>query len=122
MDESDLAGERVLVCRSEGERFALPIGEVREVVALPPVSRIPGADERVVGLANVRGILVTVLAAPTLAPGAGRPTDGLLVVLNLHRGQVGFAVEEAEELAGAGSAAVRVVEAEAVVRGVLGRS
>jgi chemotaxis signal transduction protein len=122
MGDTGLAGERVLVCRSEGERFALPVGQVREVVALPPVSRIPGAGEHVLGLANVHGILVTVLAPPTLAPASGPPAGGLLVVLTLHRGQVGFAVEEAEELAGAGSGAVRVVEVDAVVRGVLGGS
>lgn len=122
MVDTGLAAERVLRCRSEGERFALPVALVREVVALPPVSRIPGASERVLGLANVHGILVTVLAAPTLVTGAGGPTGGLLVVLNLHRGQVGFAVDEVDELALADTAAVRVVEVEAVVRGVLGGS
>ncbi len=120
MDDTGLGTERVLVCRSAGERFALPAAMVREVVALPPLSRIPGATSRVRGLANVHGILVTVLSAPTLVDPAGSK-ESLLVVLTLHRGQVGFAVEDADALAG-GEAGVRMVDVEAVVRGLLGTS
>jgi two-component system chemotaxis response regulator CheV len=103
-----------------GERFALPVSLVREVVALPPLSRIPGATAQVRGLANVHGILVTVLGAPVLFDPPGQSQDGLLVVLTLHRGQVGFAVEEVEEVSSADDPGVRVVEVETVVRGVLG--
>ncbi len=66
MSEAGLATERVLVCRTGNERFALPVALVREVVALPPLSRLPGTGEWVRGLANVHGVLVTVLAAPIL--------------------------------------------------------
>jgi chemotaxis signal transduction protein len=117
MVEAGLAADRVLVCRSDGERFALPVSLVREVVALPPLSRIPGSIPHVRGLANVHGTLVTVLEAPTLpdAPSGGQPN--LLVVLSLERGQVGFAVEEVEHISAPDG--VRIVDVESVVRGVL---
>ncbi len=121
MDDTGAVTERVLVCRSDGERFALPAAMVREVVALPPLSRIPGATSRVRGLANVNGVLVTVLSAPTLLAPESPVPEGLLVVLTLHRGQVGFAVEEADSLAPGGES-FRVVDVEAVVRGLLGTS
>ena len=118
MDDTAVVTERVLVCRSEGERFALPAAMVREVVVLPPLSRIPGAGPRIRGLANVHGVLVTVLCPPILVDPETRTHHGLLVVLTLYRGQVGFAVEEADSLAAAGPG-VRVIDVESVVRGLL---
>ncbi len=93
---------------------------MREVVALPPFSRFPGVAGRVLGLANVHGILVTVLRAPTLSETPEPAAPELLVVLTLHQGQVGFAVEEVEELAAPEARGARTVDVEAVVRGVLG--
>ena len=117
MVEAGLAADRVLVCRSDGERFALPVTLVREVVALPPLSRIPGSIPRVRGLANVHGTLVTVLGAPTLPDAPRGGPEQLLVVLSLERGQVGFAVEEVEQISPPDG--VRIVDVESVVRGVL---
>ena len=117
MGEAGPATDRVLVCRSDGERFALPVTLVREVVALPPLSRIPGSMLRVRGLANVHGTLVTVLGAPTLSEAPAAGPAHLLVVLTLERGQVGFAVEEVEEISDPNE--VRIVDVESVVRGVL---
>ena len=117
MGEASLAADRVLVCRSDGERFALPVTLVREVVALPPLSRIPGSIPRVRGLANVNGTLVTVLGAPTLPDTLEGGPAHLLVVLSLAGGQVGFAVEDVEQISPRNG--VRLVDVESVVRGVL---
>jgi chemotaxis signal transduction protein len=117
MVDADLAEDRVLVCRSDGERFALPVTAVREVVALPPLSRIPGTIPRVLGLANVHGTLVTVLRAPSLPDAPEGSDERLLVVLSLERGQVGFAVEDVEQISAPNG--VRIVDVESVVRGVL---
>lgn len=120
MAEARLAAERVLVCCSQGEQFALPMAQVREVVALPPLSRLPGTSDQVLGLANVHGILITVLRAPVLASSLEPRPPEMLVVLTIHRGQVGFAVEAVEDLSGPNPPGVRQVEVETVVRGVLG--
>jgi len=120
MGEPSLAVDRVLVCRSDGERFALPVTMVREVVALPPLSRIPGSIPRVRGLANVHGTLVTVLGAPTLPDTPETGLAHLLVVLSLEGGQIGFAVEEVEQISAPNG--VRLVDVENVVRRLLGES
>lgn len=71
---------RHVVFRLASERFALPLGAVREVVLpQPPFSRVPRASEAVRGVMNLRGRVVAVvdlapllgLAAQPLVPGAG---------------------------------------------------
>src|SRR5438552_14435796 len=57
---------RVVVCRVGDERFVLPVAAVREVVASPPVTRLPEAPPLVRGLANVHGTLVTTISGPRL--------------------------------------------------------
>lgn len=45
----------VMVVRLGGSSFALAVSAVREIVRLPPVTRVPGLPAFVAGLANVRG-------------------------------------------------------------------
>jgi len=51
----------VLVFEVEGERWALPAADVRELVRAVAVSRLPGAPRGVDGVIDVRGELVPVL-------------------------------------------------------------
>lgn len=44
-----------------GERFVSPIGEVAEMLVKPEVTRVPGVKPWVLGVANVRGRLLTLL-------------------------------------------------------------
>lgn len=82
-----------------GQRYALPVGEVREVVRLPALLSLAGAPAAVCGLLNLRGTFIPVLDGRRLvgaplehslssqvivagAAGAGRadiPELGLLV-------------------------------------------
>jgi twitching motility protein PilI len=41
--------------------FVAPLGQVREILVSPTISRVPGAKEWVAGIANVRGTLLPVL-------------------------------------------------------------
>jgi purine-binding chemotaxis protein CheW len=43
------------------DTYAVPIGEVREILKLPPVTEVPRAPSEVVGVVSVRGLLVTVI-------------------------------------------------------------
>jgi len=83
--------------------YAVPIGEVREILKLPPVTVVPRAAPDVLGVVSVRGLLVTVIdlrlrlnvpASPAcrsgrvlLVTGAGGEVMGLYVdeVLQVHR-------------------------------------
>src|SRR6266498_2835866 len=58
-----LRGPRVeyLAFRLGADTYAVPIGEVREILKLPPVTEVPRAPSEVVGVVSVRGLLVTVI-------------------------------------------------------------
>src|SRR3990167_4162475 len=44
------------------EVFGINVFKVREVMKLPPLSRVPEADSRVLGMANIRDTMVPVIA------------------------------------------------------------
>jgi purine-binding chemotaxis protein CheW len=56
-------GPRVeyLAFRLGTDTYAVPIGEVREILKLPPVTEVPRAPSDVLGVVSVRGLLVTVI-------------------------------------------------------------
>lgn len=54
-------GERCLVVRAGGARFALPLPNVRDALRPLPVTALPSAPEWVAGVCNVRGDIVTVI-------------------------------------------------------------
>src|SRR5262245_6474839 len=56
-------GPRVeyLAFRLGADTYAVPIGEVREILKMPPVTEVPRAPREVIGVVSVRGLLVTVM-------------------------------------------------------------
>jgi purine-binding chemotaxis protein CheW len=66
---------RHVIFRVAGERFALPLAAVREVVLpQPPFARVPRVSEAVRGVMNLRG---RVLPVVDLAPLVGLPAQPL---------------------------------------------
>ena len=59
--EEDDGRERVLVVEAGGELYAIHVAGVREVLRARGVTRVPGAPPAMLGLVNVRGMVVTVL-------------------------------------------------------------
>ncbi|KAA2236279.1 chemotaxis protein CheW [Salinarimonas soli] len=71
--EADL--RRFLTVRIEGDRYALPAGEVSEVVRVPPVARVPLAPASLLGLANLRGAVLPVVSLRRLLGRGGEGDD-----------------------------------------------
>ncbi len=69
---------RVLVFRVGGERFAVSLQAVAEVIESPELQRMPDAPEHVRGVATLRGELLSVYDPLALlgAPGGGRGAPG----------------------------------------------
>ena len=44
-----------------GKRYLAPLDEVSEIINLPASSKVPGAKPWVIGLANVRGVLLPIM-------------------------------------------------------------
>jgi purine-binding chemotaxis protein CheW len=91
----DRAAPLVVTCRIAGQRYALPISAVLQVVRLPQLTHLVGAPPEICGFLNLRGALLPVVSGRMLvdAPqewsldshvvivgdGVGRPALGLLV-------------------------------------------
>jgi purine-binding chemotaxis protein CheW len=87
---------RHVLFRSGGERFALPLDAVAEVV--PPASTftyVPRSPPAVRGAMNVRGRVVAVVdLAALLGLPASRGGAGQVLVLDRERRALGFLVDE----------------------------
>jgi purine-binding chemotaxis protein CheW len=86
----------MVLFRAGGERFALPLDMVREVVVpQPPFARVPRASPAVRGAMNLRGRVVAVVElAPLLdlpADALG-PSQGHVLLLDRDRRGLGFLV------------------------------
>lgn len=85
-----------LACRLRQRWLVVPQSEVSEVVPPPPLTRVPGARSFLLGIANVRGVLlpVTDLAQLIDEPPAAPDRDQRLLVLNSERIPAAFLVDE----------------------------
>ena len=55
--------ELLLFKLGTNEIFGINVFKVREVMKLPALTQIPEADSRIVGMANIRGIMVPAVGA-----------------------------------------------------------
>jgi glycolate oxidase iron-sulfur subunit len=78
---SDVTAVRVLRCRSGALEWAVAEAALREVAPWSPVTRIPGAPDSVLGLANLQGELVVVLdSRRLLGQPAPEPPGAMILV------------------------------------------
>ncbi len=110
---------RHVVFRVAGERYALPLGAVREVVLpQPPFARVPRSSDAVRGVMNLRGRVVAVVdlaALVGLAPQPLQPLAGQVLILEHGRRALGFLIGG---VVGVEAIAPPEEEAAGLVRGV----
>ncbi|MFZ5623015.1 MAG: chemotaxis protein CheW [Gemmatimonadota bacterium] len=96
----DNAREPLVLCTVGRLDFAVPARLVLEVQDSPRLTRIPGVDPAVLGLAQVRGALAVVVDVGRLlgleARSGAKRTE--LVVLGLPAGRVALAVDQASDV------------------------
>lgn len=85
--------------RAGGESYAIDVAAVREVDLLGRLTPVPGASAPVLGLRDVRGVIVPVASLALLlrVPETGSPSH--LVILGLAGSLLGLAVDGLEEVA-----------------------
>jgi purine-binding chemotaxis protein CheW len=83
--------ERLLVFRIGAERFAVRLSAVDEVVDAPQVRPLPDTAQRVMGLATIRGALVTIYDPRPLLNVTGDVNDAALLFAR-SGARVGLAV------------------------------
>jgi purine-binding chemotaxis protein CheW len=108
-------GPRVeyLAFRLGTDTYAVPIGEVREILKLPPVTEVPRAPNDVLGVVSVRGLLVTVIDLKRrlrVAPADITKKGRILLVMGAANEVIGLYVDEVLQV-------YRLAEAEVEVSG-----
>lgn len=106
---------RLLLFRSGGQVWAVEAGAVREIIPASQATRIPGTPDAVLGLINVRGMLVPVVDTSSAA-GIGPGNSAGSVILVERRGRIaGLAVDEVLDLA---TVAAEMLDRQAALPGV----
>lgn len=80
-----------------GGRFVAPLGQVAEMLELPPFTRLPGVKPWVVGLANVRGRLLPLFNMPEFFGGqaSGQRKQHRVLVVDSGKFFCGLIVDQA---------------------------
>lgn len=99
-DGGETTEEHVVIFRLADEYYALDIQTVQEIVRLPAITSIPGADTWVEGVTNLRGRVVPVIdLRRRCGLVASDPTvDTRIVVVNGSAGMVGLIVDAVTEV------------------------
>ena len=104
--ESEAEGERrrgktimMLTCSLGGQAFCLNIGDVREVLKVPPLTRVPPGREDITGVVNLRGEIITCLDIRGITGGGtGELTDrSRLIIADTPVGTVGVLADGVEK-------------------------
>jgi two-component system chemotaxis response regulator CheV len=80
------------------EWFGINVFKVREILVMPPITSIVGAPPAVMGVANVRGEMITVINLPAVVGCVPKNGLGILIVTEFARTTQAFAVEEVHEI------------------------
>jgi chemotaxis signal transduction protein len=95
---ADFSGVRLLVFRVADVACAAEAARVREILSVPPVTRVPGAPQPVAGVANVRGNLVTLVDGRRALGHSAESPGSSIVLLDVGSRTVGFVVDEVIDL------------------------
>jgi purine-binding chemotaxis protein CheW len=108
-----VAAEQHLTFELAGELFAIPILSVQEIRSWDRVSRIPRAPDFVLGVTNLRGVMVPVMDLRRrlgIEPCEQTPTTAVIVVsieLNAASMLVGCVVDAVSDVASIDSESIR---------------
>src|SRR5215216_5445837 len=84
---------RLLVFRVGYEHFAIPLSAVAEVADAQAIQRLPDAPPSVLGVASVRGMLVTVYDPRVLLAIEGK-ADGMILLFDRGDRREGLAIDD----------------------------
>lgn len=92
---TDSDGRGLLVVEAGGALYGFDRGAVREVVAMAPTTRLPGAPPHVLGILSLRGTVMTIIDLPRRVGGmALREAHASIVVIHGGGRMLGVAVDE----------------------------
>ena len=90
---------RVLTFTLAGRTHCAPLGSVREIIPMQPITSLPGAPRQVLGMINLRGTIVTVLDATMSEYGvASRAANASILLVERGSRVAGVVVDEVHDI------------------------
>jgi two-component system chemotaxis response regulator CheV len=80
------------------ELFGINVFKIREIVAMPTITKVAGAPDHVLGVVNLRGQIIQVLDLPGNAGVTPKTGLNIMLVTEFARTTQAFAVESVEEI------------------------
>jgi two-component system, chemotaxis family, chemotaxis protein CheV len=80
------------------ELFGINVFKIREIVAMPAITKVAGAPDHVLGVVNLRGQIIQVLDLPGIAGVTPKTGLNIMLVTEFARTTQAFAVESVEEI------------------------
>ena len=80
------------------ELFGINVFKVREILVMPTITAVANAHSSVMGIANIRGQIITVINLPKVVGCVPKKSTPILLVTEYARSTQAFAVEEVSEI------------------------
>lgn len=80
------------------ELFGINVFKVREIMVMPQLTAIANAPKNVIGVANIRGQIISVIDLPAVVGCSAKKGLNILLVTEFARTTQAFAVEEVDEI------------------------
>jgi purine-binding chemotaxis protein CheW len=95
-----LSGDKWISFQLGTEMYVHPVDSIREIINYQPPIPVPGADDEVEGILNVRGEVITVFSGQVLLNlDYTPPDDGWnIIILDTTAGQIGISVNAVGEI------------------------
>ncbi len=81
------------------ELFGINVFKIREILVMPTITAIANAPPNILGVANIRGQVITVIDLPRIVGCTTRKGTPILLVTEYARSTQAFAIEEVNEIA-----------------------
>ena len=108
--------ERFLTFRVAGQLYALPAGQIAEIIRLPAVARVPQAPRGLLGLANLRGNVLPVASLRGLLGGEATTDAATRAIVLDGAAPVALAVDVVEALVTVDAEQIETRQAELAAR------
>ena len=103
-----VSGAHVVVFRITAHRLGVALADVAEILRPPALAKMPLGPKSLLGLANLRGVVLPVLSLRRLLGLADAPTDDATRVIVIDRGApIGFLVDDLDRLLTAAAVSVQ---------------
>ncbi|MCK5040074.1 MAG: chemotaxis protein CheW [Candidatus Aenigmarchaeota archaeon] len=98
--EKQFFERQLVVFKIENEEFGVDINDVREIIKMEDVTKVPNTEDYILGVINLRGKIIVVidLAKKLNLPVKEKDKNTRVLITDIHDNTVGMVVDECNEV------------------------